>query len=40
MTESRAWREFESGDGVLLKLLRFALTLGIFFSLSLPEFSN
>ncbi|HEX4651509.1 MAG TPA: UDP-forming cellulose synthase catalytic subunit [Granulicella sp.] len=32
MTESPAWREFESGDGVLLKLLRFAiLGIGIFF---------
>jgi cellulose synthase (UDP-forming) len=32
MTESPAWREFESGDGVLLKLLRFSiLALGIFF---------
>ena len=32
MTESPAWREFEAGDGVLLKLLRFAtLGIGIFF---------
>jgi cellulose synthase (UDP-forming) len=32
MTESPACREFESGDGVLLKLLRFSiLALGIFF---------
>jgi cellulose synthase (UDP-forming) len=32
MTESPAWREFESGDGVLLQLLRFGmLGIGIFF---------
>jgi cellulose synthase (UDP-forming) len=32
MTESPAWQEFESGDGLLLKLLRFAiLGIGIFF---------
>jgi cellulose synthase (UDP-forming) len=32
MTESPAWREFEAGDGVVLKLLRFSiLALGIFF---------
>ncbi|HEX4651163.1 MAG TPA: hypothetical protein VH250_06620, partial [Granulicella sp.] len=32
MTESPAWREVESDDGVVLKLLRFSiLGLGIFF---------
>jgi cellulose synthase (UDP-forming) len=32
MTESPAWREFESGDGVFLRLLRFSiLVLGLFF---------
>jgi cellulose synthase (UDP-forming) len=32
MTESPAWREFEAGDGVVLKLLRFSiLAVGIFF---------
>ena len=28
MTDSPLWREFESGDGILLKILRFVIVLG------------
>ncbi len=33
MTESPLWREFESGDGLLLRLLRFLIVVcGVLFS--------